>query len=83
MPIAECLSCGAYVFTPDTSWAMAWRLDDVVQIHGPGKLADCFVVYDGQQGLQEKLRHFKTEYDLKRLRRYNALLDAGEKSFGA
>lgn len=65
VPIAECLSCGAYVFTPDTSWAMAWRLDEEVQIHGPGKLAECFVLYEGQKGLQEKLRYYKTEYDLK------------------
>ena len=64
LPIAECLSCGVYVFTPDTSWAMAWRLDEEVQIHGPGKLADCFVVYEGQEGLQEKLQHFKANYDL-------------------
>jgi len=64
LPIAECLSCGAYVFTPDTSWAMAWRLDDEVQIHGPGRLAECFVVYDGQKELQEKLMHYKSEYDL-------------------
>ncbi|EPR67540.1 hypothetical protein [Cyclobacterium qasimii] len=64
LPIAECMSCGAYVFTPDTSWAMAWRLDDEVQIHGPGKLADCFVVYDGQKGLEEKLIQYKSEYDL-------------------
>lgn len=66
LPIAECLSCGAYVFTPDTSWGMAWRLDDEVEIHGPGKLADCFVVYDGQEGLQEKLRQYKLEYDLEK-----------------
>lgn len=66
LPIAECLSCGAYVFTPDTSWGMAWRLDEEVQIHGPGKLADCFVVYDGQENLQEKLLQFKSEYDLEK-----------------
>jgi hypothetical protein len=64
LPIAECLSCGAYVFMPDSSWAMAWRLDDKAQIHGPGKLAECFVVYDGQQKLQEILLHYKDEYDL-------------------
>ncbi|WP_339923350.1 hypothetical protein [uncultured Cyclobacterium sp.] len=64
LPIAECLSCGVYVFTPDTSWAMAWRLNDDVQVHGPGELADCFVVYEGQEGLQEKLLHYKSNYDL-------------------
>ncbi|GAB2995135.1 hypothetical protein GCM10027284_12190 [Cyclobacterium sediminis] len=64
LPIAECLSCGAYVFTPDTSWGMAWRQNEEVEIHGPGKLADCFVVYNGQEDLQKKLQKYKTEYDL-------------------
>jgi hypothetical protein len=66
VPIAECLSCGAYVFTPDTSWGMAWRQDEEVEVHGPGKLADCFVVYDGQENLQEKLLQYKAEYDLEK-----------------
>ncbi|MDO6439502.1 hypothetical protein Q4534_18905 [Cyclobacterium sp. 1_MG-2023] len=66
LPIAECLSCGAYVFTPDTSWGMAWRQDEEVEVHGPGKLADCFVVYDGQEDLQKKLLQYKAEYDLEK-----------------
>ncbi|MFC4873125.1 hypothetical protein ACFPFU_15610 [Negadavirga shengliensis] len=64
VPIAECLSCGAYVFTPDSSWAMAWRLDENPSIHGPGTLAECFVVYDSRRDLEKKLRDMKETYDM-------------------
>lgn len=64
LPIAECLSCGAYVFMPDSSWAMAWRLDENPEVHGPGKLADCFVVYDNHMDLTNRLRALEEAYDL-------------------
>jgi hypothetical protein len=65
VPIAECLSCGCYIFTPDSSWGMAWRLDENPQIHGPGTLADCFVVYDNREDLKKQLGNLKENYDLK------------------
>lgn len=64
LPIAECLSCGAYIFLPDSSWAMAWRLDENPQIHGPGTLADCFVVYGDKENLMLKLQDIEKNYDL-------------------
>ncbi len=64
VPIAECLSCGSYIFTPDSSWGMAWRLDENPQIHGPGTLADCFVVYEDQKDLTKKLENLQANYDL-------------------
>lgn len=65
VPIAECLSCGCYIFTPDSSWGMAWRLDKNPQIHGPGTLAECFVVYDDQADLKTRLESMKLTYNLK------------------
>lgn len=64
LPIAECLSCGAYIFLPDSSWAMAWRLDENPGIHGPGTLADCFIVYGEKENLRLKLMEMEKEYDL-------------------
>lgn len=65
LPIAECLSYGSYIFTPDSSWPMSWRLDEEgLSVHGPGKLAECFVVYDGLEDLKIKLSELRSEYDL-------------------
>jgi len=64
LPIAECLSCGAYIFLPESSWAMAWRLDENPGIHGPGTLAECFVVYGDKENLKTKLEQMEKEYDL-------------------
>lgn len=64
LPIAECLSCGCYVFTPDSSWAMAWRLNENPEIHGPGDLPECFVVYENQKQLESKLQSMRSNYDL-------------------
>lgn len=64
LPIAECLSCGAYVFTPDSSWAMAWRLDENPTIHGPGTLPECFVEYHNREDLVAKLEEMKESYDM-------------------
>ena len=64
MPIAECLACGSYILTPDSSWPMAWRLDEKTEVHGPGKLADCFIVYDGYNDLKKQLKAIKADYDV-------------------
>lgn len=64
LPIAECLSCGTYIFTPESSWPMSWRLDNELEVHGPGTLPDCFVVYDGANSLKKKLEILRKDYDL-------------------
>ena len=63
LPIAECLSCGSYILTPDSSWPMSWRLDENPTVHGPGILADCFIVYDGAEDLKKKLEKIMKDYD--------------------
>ncbi len=63
VPIAECLSCGCLVFTPDSSWPMSWRLDQHPQVHGPGTLSPCFVVYRDREDLKAKLLEIKACYD--------------------
>lgn len=70
LPIAECLSCGAYIFMPDSSWAMAWRLDENPGIHGPGVLAECFVVYGEKENLKLKLEEMEKSYDLEETPRF-------------
>lgn len=64
VPIAECFAYGSYVFTPDSSWPMSWRLDENPTIHGPGILPDCFVVYNGIEDLKFKLKNIMENYDL-------------------
>ncbi|MFZ5940856.1 MAG: glycosyltransferase [Bacteroidota bacterium] len=63
MPIAECLACGSYIFTPDTSWPMSWRLDEHPEVHGPGTLPGCFVVYNDPADLRKKLLELRDNYD--------------------
>lgn len=63
LPIAECLCCGNHIFTPDSSWPMAWRLDENPKIYAPGSLPECFVVYSGQDDLETKLKKIKKDYD--------------------
>ena len=65
LPIAECLSCGSYVLMPDSSWAMSWRLDENAQAHGPGVMAECFVVYSDVNDLRKRMTELKESYDLK------------------
>ncbi len=64
LPIAECLSYGNYIFTPDSSWPMSWRLDENPQIHGQGTLPGCFVVYKNEEELKNTLKRLIDEYDL-------------------
>jgi hypothetical protein len=63
LPIAECLACGAYIFSPESSWPMSWRLDDQPVSMGPGILPDCFQIYRDQDELQVKLTRLIKEYD--------------------
>ncbi len=63
LPIAECLSCGSYVFTPDSAWPMSWRLDEAPEVHGPGNLPECFVVYRGKDDLKEKIGKIRKSFD--------------------
>jgi hypothetical protein len=63
LPILECFSAGAQVFTPDSAWPMSWRLNDDATVHGPGTLPDCFTVYDSETDLYEKLIQFKLNFD--------------------
>ena len=55
LPIAECLACGAYIFSPDSSWPMSWRLDKNLVSMGPGQLPDCFQIYQDEADLRLKL----------------------------
>lgn len=66
LPIAECLCYGNYIITPNSSWPMSWRLDENPQIHGPGKLPECFIVYDDDKQLKNTLEALKENYDLEK-----------------
>lgn len=63
LPIAECLAGGAYIFTPQSGWPMAWRLDEQPMPWGPGKLADCFKVYANEDELVHQLVEIIQHYD--------------------
>jgi len=63
MPIAECLATGTYIFTPDSSWPMAWRLNENPTVHGPGVLPECFVEYNGKLDLKKKIDTIKNNFD--------------------
>ena len=63
LPIAECLACGSYVVTADSSWPMSWRLDEKPEVHGPGKLPGCFIVYNGESDLKQKIWNIKENFD--------------------
>ncbi len=62
LPILECLSAGAQVFTPDSGWPMSWRLDEKPEVHGTGILPSCFTVYNGEDDLLQKLLAFKENF---------------------
>jgi hypothetical protein len=63
LPIAECLASGCYIGTPESSWAMSWRLDEEVEVHGPGRLPECFIVYEGKEDLKKQLLTLREEFD--------------------
>ncbi len=63
LPILECLSTGAQVFTPDSSWPMSWRLDENPEVHGTGILPNCFKIYNGEEDLLQKLLEFKQNFN--------------------
>lgn len=63
LPIAECLASGVQIFTPNSGWPMAWRLDEKPEVHKSGVLPQCFTVYDDEQDLKKKLLAFKIDYD--------------------
>ena len=63
LPIAECLACGAYVFTPSSAWPMSWRLDADPMPWAPGHLPPCFKVYASTDDLDKQLQLLKTNWD--------------------
>jgi hypothetical protein len=63
MPIAECLSCGTGIFTPDSSWPMIWRLNEDRLPWGQGTLPNCFHVYHSKENLKNKLQLFMDHFD--------------------
>ena len=63
LAMAECLASGAFVFLPDSSWAMSFRLDAAPMPHTRGTLAGCFKVYSDANDLRERLRSLRRSYD--------------------
>lgn len=63
LPIAECLACGAYIFSPDSSWPMSWRLDENPVSMGPGVLPDCFQIYRDKEELRNMLTVLLAQFD--------------------
>ncbi|MBS1665940.1 MAG: hypothetical protein JST58_01045 [Bacteroidetes bacterium] len=61
LPMAECLSTGAYIMVPDPFWAMAWRKKD--EHSSDFYLPSFFVQYQGRAGLREKLWAMSRDYD--------------------
>jgi hypothetical protein len=64
LPISECLASGTFVCTPDSSWPMSWRLDENPLSMGPGILPSCFLVYNGELDLENKLKELMNTYHL-------------------
>lgn len=62
LPIAECLSTGCKIFTPNSSWPMAWRLNAEPRPWGMGELPECFQVYETDEELEIALIEFKLKY---------------------
>ena len=63
LPIAECLCCGSYIFSPQSSWPMSWRLDENPIVHGEGILPECFVIYNDPIKLKSLLSQILKSYD--------------------
>lgn len=63
LPIAECLASGTYVYSPDSSWPMAWRLNEDAKPMGEGILPDCFKIYRNNEELENKLTELLKDYN--------------------
>jgi hypothetical protein len=63
LPIAECLASGTFIFTPQSGWPMAWRMDENPLPWGPGRLPDCFKVYHDEADLERQLIALRNSYD--------------------
>ncbi len=83
LPISECLACGTYIFTPDSSWPMAWRLNENPASMGPGLLPDCFRVYQDENDLEAKLSALIKTYDVSKtpVQVFRIYLDSYEKFY--
>lgn len=64
VPIAECLSYGTAVFTPQAEWLMSWRLISEKQIIS-NNLPNCFFIYKNFELLVDLLSEFKNSYQSK------------------
>lgn len=64
LPIAECLATGCYIFTPNSGWPMAWRLDNEPKPWGAGDLPDCFCVYSTDDELEKKINEILVNYHI-------------------
>jgi hypothetical protein len=60
--LAECLSTGAYIFTPNSDWPMAWRLNDAPESDGSGVLPEIFVTYSSTDDLARALVSLRQRY---------------------
>ena len=63
LPIAENLASGTCIFTPNSGWPMAWRLDENPMPWGTGQLPDCFKVYQNEEELEKQLLLLKQQFD--------------------
>jgi hypothetical protein len=64
LSIAECLSFGTLIFTPSSSWPMAWRLNKNPKSNEDGFLPSmCFKVYGDEANLKNILNNLIIEYD--------------------
>ena len=66
LPIGECLASGTRIITPNSSWPMAWRLNDQPMPWGPGDLPECFTVYQSEGELENQLLKLMQEFDGKK-----------------
>jgi hypothetical protein len=63
LPIAECLASGTCIFTPNSGWPMAWRLDEKPMPWGTGSLPNCFKVYQNEEELEQQLLMLRQQFD--------------------
>lgn len=68
VPICELQLCGAYVFTPESGWPMAFRLNHDPVRHGSGELPESFRVYGSEEELRQQIEVVRRDYDPTRVR---------------